>query len=73
MFPLQFGGGQERGLRPGTENVAVAAGLGCAAQLVTSNLEKISAHLQSTREKLELALKVSLNHCNSYLSATNNN
>jgi cysteine desulfurase len=33
LTPLMFGGGQERGLRPGTMPVALAAGLGKAAEL----------------------------------------
>jgi cysteine desulfurase len=33
LRPLLFGGGQERGLRPGTLPVALAAGLGLAAEL----------------------------------------
>jgi cysteine desulfurase len=34
LQPLMFGGGQERGLRPGTMPVALAAGFGLAAELV---------------------------------------
>jgi cysteine desulfurase len=33
LEPLMFGGGQERGLRPGTNPVALIAGLGRAAEL----------------------------------------
>jgi cysteine desulfurase len=38
LEPLVPGGGQERGLRAGTENVALAAGLGAAAALARSEL-----------------------------------
>jgi len=36
LAPLSFGGGQERGLRPGTENVAALVGFGLAAELAES-------------------------------------
>jgi cysteine desulfurase len=38
LEPLVYGGGQERGLRAGTENVALAVALGTAAQLATAEL-----------------------------------
>jgi cysteine desulfurase len=36
--PVVYGGGQERGLRAGTENVALAVGLGAAADLARADL-----------------------------------
>ncbi|WP_432945730.1 cysteine desulfurase family protein [Kribbella sp. CA-253562] len=38
LEPVVYGGGQERGLRSGTENVALAVALGVAAQLATDDL-----------------------------------
>ena len=38
LEPLIYGGGQERGLRSGTENVALAAALGAAADLARADL-----------------------------------
>ncbi|MCP5468052.1 MAG: cysteine desulfurase [Deltaproteobacteria bacterium] len=44
---LNFGGGQEGGLRPGTLNVAGIVGLGKSSEIVLSSLEKDQEHLQS--------------------------
>lgn len=38
--PYIYGGGQERGMRSGTENVPAVAGLGVAAELSRKNLQK---------------------------------
>ncbi|MFI8499646.1 cysteine desulfurase family protein [Streptomyces sp. NPDC085524] len=38
LEPLVYGGGQERGLRAGTENVALAVALGAATQLAAEEL-----------------------------------
>ena len=40
LEPLMFGGGQERGLRPGTLPVALIAGFGLAAELAESEKEQ---------------------------------
>ena len=41
LAPLMYGGGQERGLRPGTQPVHLIAGLGAAAQLaLRDNIER---------------------------------
>ena len=40
-----YGGGQEAGVRPGTENTPMVAGLGEACRLVTVNLAKYSSHM----------------------------
>jgi cysteine desulfurase len=37
LQPLMFGGGQERGLRPGTQPVAMIAGLGLASEMARAN------------------------------------
>ncbi len=35
LVPITFGGGQERGLRPGTVNTAAIVGMGCAFQIAS--------------------------------------
>lgn len=54
LHPLIGGGGQERGLRAGTENVASAVGFGHAAQLAARALGTGEAHrLRQLRDRFE--------------------
>ena len=50
--PLLRGGGQERGRRAGTENVAALAGFGAAARAVLSGLEAEAARLAGLRDAI---------------------
>lgn len=52
ISPLLRGAGHERGLRPGTENVASIVGLGMACEIAGRDLDVESARLTSLREKL---------------------
>jgi cysteine desulfurase len=56
MEPLLFGGSQDRGRRPGTENVAMAVGLACAAELAVAEREKECRRLEGLRDRLEGAI-----------------
>ena len=56
LRPLISGGGQERGLRSGTENVAAIVGFGRACELVAGRLEKDRSRLAALRGELELGL-----------------
>ncbi|GMQ83649.1 MAG: cysteine desulfurase family protein [Gammaproteobacteria bacterium] len=56
LTPLIYGGGQERGLRAGTENVAGIVGFGVAAELAKTQLEQRTAHMRSLRDRLERGL-----------------
>lgn len=55
--PLLLGGGQEKGLRSGTENVAAIVGFGAACDLATRNLHHYAMHTQALRDELERGLK----------------
>jgi cysteine desulfurase len=50
--PLLFGGGQEKGVRSGTENVAGIAGFGAAARLAFEELEERARYEKALREAL---------------------
>ncbi len=52
VAPLYRGGGQERKLRPGTENVAGIVGLARALELAVEELPRKSGHLQALRDRL---------------------
>ena len=54
--PLMFGGSQDRGRRPGTENVAMAVGLARAAELAVGEREHECIRLTVLRDRLEAAL-----------------
>jgi len=56
ISPITWGGGQERGLRPGTENVAGIVGFGLAAELAQKELETRAQHMRGLREQLERGL-----------------
>ena len=55
--PLLYGGGQEKGLRSGTENVAAIVGFGAACELAVSHLTAFDMHTENLRKHLEIGLK----------------
>jgi cysteine desulfurase len=55
--PIQRGGGQERGIRAGTENVAAIAGFGAAALEAVRDLAAEGARLARLRERLEAGIR----------------
>ena len=56
LTPLQFGGGQERGLRPGTLPVALVAALGTAAEIAVRDQAIRVARCREIRELAFAAL-----------------
>jgi cysteine desulfurase len=56
--PLIRGGGQERGNRAGTENVAAIAAFGAAAAAMTANSATDIAHMARLRDRLESSLRI---------------
>jgi cysteine desulfurase len=60
LAPLLYGGGQERALRPGTEDVAAAAGLATAVRLAVAEQEDFAERVGGLRARLEAGLSAAL-------------
>jgi cysteine desulfurase len=52
LEPIIHGGGHEKGIRPGTENVAGIVGLGKACEIAENNLEEEAQYLTTMRDEL---------------------
>lgn len=57
VAPLLHGGGQQGGLRPGTENIAGAVGLGVALELAVAEQQTFAREVRPLRDRLERGLK----------------
>ncbi len=66
LDPLMLGGGQEAGLRSGTENVAGIAGFGMACEMAGKNLDANRSHLCGLRDYLvsRVLKEIPLASCN---------
>lgn len=60
LAPIAFGGRQERGLRPGTENVAAIAGFGKACELAAARLAADASRIRSLRDRFEARVLASI-------------
>jgi cysteine desulfurase len=60
VVPQQVGGGQEKGRRAGTENVAALVGLGAAARVATGRLASEAARLGALRDRFEAGLRAAI-------------
>jgi cysteine desulfurase len=60
LEPLFFGGSQNRGRRPGTENVAYAVALATAAEMTLAEHARESARLTALRDRLQAAILAKL-------------
>jgi cysteine desulfurase len=60
--PLLHGGGQQLGVRPGTENVIGIVALGIAVELAVAEQEKTSRHTELLRDELEDGLRSAIPH-----------
>src|SRR5690349_14132131 len=57
LAPLLRGGGQEKGRRAGTENVAGIAGFGAAAKAALAGRERDASRMERLRARLEAGLR----------------
>ena len=55
--PLIYGGGQEKNLRSGTENIAAIVGFGKACELISESMKTTSTHTHELKKILEVHLK----------------
>ena len=57
LSPIVFGGGQERGLRSATENVAGIVGFGAAAEIARTELDEEASRLTKLRQHISTELR----------------
>ena len=51
ISPIIFGGGQQKGMRSGTENVPGIAGIGLAAKTIYTDLDEKVAHMRALKQR----------------------
>jgi cysteine desulfurase len=56
LEPLQYGGAQNRGIRPGTENVAASVGFARGCEIAVAEMDAEMKRLGGLRDRLQAAL-----------------
>lgn len=56
LWPVIHGGGQENGLRSGTQNAGLIAGFHCAAEIILKNREENQNHIQKLHQRFKSQL-----------------
>lgn len=62
LDPFLLGGGQENGMRSGTENVANIVGFGKACHLAKEHLDKNATHMKSLKDHLTSRIVSEISH-----------
>lgn len=62
LKPILFGGGQQGGMRSGTENVPGIVGFGLAAKMVTQDLAQKNERMSKLRKRLETGIVKSIDN-----------
>lgn len=62
ISPIIFGGGQQKGIRPGTENVPGIAGLGLAAKMCYGNSKESTERMRMLKNRLKDNIGKELNN-----------
>ena len=60
LVPFVLGAGHERGLRPGTENVAAIVGLGMACEIAGRDMESVARRIVGLRDDLWARLEAAV-------------
>jgi cysteine desulfurase len=60
LAPFVLGAGHERGLRPGTENVAAIVGLGMACEIVGRDMDSVARRVTGLRDELWARLEAAV-------------
>jgi len=66
LTPFIYGGGQERGMRGGTENVPNIVGLGKALEIAYRDIDNNHQHIQNLKQRMLDSLSATIPHVSFY-------